>query len=125
MDEPEKFYLRPGIKTSGGQQYDISVFHQLHCLKYVRTYLYEVLQIAQHGPSTEGERTFVNLPDDHVSHCLDYIRQGVMCSADMTVEWPREERGGPSSAVDGWGVGHQCKSWVSGADPKSCVIVES
>lgn len=123
MNEPEKFHLQPGIPASGGEEYDISVFHQLHCLKYVRLYLYEVLAIAQNGIKNEGERYFVNRTDDHVSHCLDYVRQGLMCSADMTVEWPRREQTGPSSVVDGWGVGHQCKSWVSCTNLRSYILV--
>lgn len=31
----------------------------------------------------------------------------------MTVEWPREEADGSRFAVDGWGITHECKSWVS------------
>jgi hypothetical protein len=36
-----------------------------------------------------------------------------MCNADLTVEWPRTEESGERVAVDGWGVTHQCKDWVS------------
>lgn len=50
---------------------------------------------------------------EHVSHCIDYIRQGIMCSGDMAMEWPRTEADGVTRvAVDGWGVPHECKSWV-------------
>lgn len=121
VDEPEKYAdLGPGIATAAGQQqYDVSVFHQLHCLTYVRTYLYAVLDVAQRrgggggGDNDDGDRAFLAHEDDHVFHCLDYVRQGLMCSADLTVERPREEPDGSRFAVDGWGVGHECKSWVS------------
>jgi hypothetical protein len=48
----------------------------------------------------------------HVYHCFDYIRQALMCAGDLTLEWPRTEKNGQRFAVDGWGVSHQCKSWV-------------
>ena len=49
---------------------------------------------------------------DHIPHCFDYIRQALMCAGDLTLEWPRTEKNGQRFAVDGWGVPHQCKSWV-------------
>jgi len=48
----------------------------------------------------------------HVGHCIDYIRQGIMCAGDMSLEWPREEPDGRRVAVDGWGAQHVCRSWV-------------
>lgn len=30
----------------------------------------------------------------------------------MTMEWPKVETNGSRYQVDGWGVPHQCKSWV-------------
>ena len=50
---------------------------------------------------------------EHVNHCFDYIRQGIMCAGDMSIEWPRVEPDGRRFAVDGWGIPHECKSWVS------------
>ena len=49
----------------------------------------------------------------HVGHCIDYIRQGIMCAGDMSLETPREEPDGRRIAVDGWGMQHVCRSWVS------------
>ena len=50
----------------------------------------------------------------HVHHCFDYLRQTIMCAGDMSMEWPRTEADGRRVAVDGWGIPHTCKSWVSG-----------
>lgn len=113
VKEPQKYDLPSGVPSSQGQQYDITVFHQLHCLRYIRTFTYSILDLAQKGVSNEGERYFVDHPDDHIFHCFDYIRQGLMCNADMTVESPKEEDDGSHFAVNGWGIAHQCKSWVS------------
>lgn len=50
---------------------------------------------------------------EHVGHCFDYLRQGIMCAGDLALEWPRGVGVGGDRAVDGWGVVHECRSWVS------------
>lgn len=47
---------------------------------------------------------------DHVHHCFDYLRQGVTCAGDMSIEWPRVEKEGRRFAVDGWDIPHVCRS---------------
>ena len=42
----------------------------------------------------------------HVKHCLDFLRQSLMCLADRTVEVQTEEGG-----VTGFGTTHQCVDW--------------
>lgn len=48
-----------------------------------------------------------------------------MCAGDMTVEWPREEADGARFAVDGWGVEHQCKDWVSRRSVRFTAVLRS
>jgi hypothetical protein len=51
------------------------------------------------------------LVDKHAGHCFDYLRQGIQCSGDMSLEHSRDDE---KPGVDGWGVKHsECKSWVS------------
>lgn len=50
---------------------------------------------------------------EHMTHCFDYLRQTIACAGDMALEWPRTEPTGERVAVDGWGIPHECKSWVS------------
>lgn len=49
----------------------------------------------------------------HTMHCIDYLRQAVMCSADTSLEKvvvdPRTGRLG--MIVDGWRNAHQCRNW--------------
>ena len=53
------------------------VYHELHCLKYIRHYIYR--------DSYSIKKT--NVPVlDHVDHCIDSLRQLVMCRADMAVQ---------------------------------------
>lgn len=49
----------------------------------------------------------------HLAHCFDYLRQGVMCAGDMTLE-PAFELTGEDAGVqgvNGWGVEHQCRNY--------------
>lgn len=43
----------------------------------------------------------------HIRHCIDLLRQTLMCNPDTTVEEKDEEVGG----VHGFGVQHRCKQW--------------
>ena len=54
--------------------------------------------------------------DRREQHCMDYIRQLIMCRADMTVEWaaPYPDTLGNKDHIDGYGVPHTCTKWVSG-----------
>lgn len=58
----------------------------------------------------KGSETDMDLR--HVGHCFDYIRQGIMCAGDMSLE------GGAAPdrvVVDGMETPHRCRSWVSPA----------
>ena len=46
---------------------------------------------------------------NHIPHCFEYIRQGIMCSADTTLEKSRIEDGKITRDVDGWGAEHECR----------------
>lgn len=49
--------------------------------------------------------------DNHIEHCFDYLRQSIMCAADMTIEQARVDSDGHRRAVDGWKTTHQCREW--------------
>lgn len=44
----------------------------------------------------------------HIRHCIDLLRQTLMCRLDVTVELKNEELDG----VTGFGTAHQCKDWT-------------
>lgn len=52
-----------------------------------------------HGPTLQH----------HVEHCLSYLRQGIMCSADPTVENLSHVHG--KKTDEGWGNTHVCRDW--------------
>jgi hypothetical protein len=47
--------------------------------------------------------------DKHANHCFDYLRQSLQCAADTSLEWPKPG----TQIVNGWGMPHLCRSWVS------------
>ena len=49
--------------------------------------------------------------DGHTNHCFDYIRQGIQCAGDMTLEGPN--RGINSGIIGDRTAHHSCRSWVS------------
>lgn len=61
-------------------------------------------------PQTERFSNFSTGLFDHVDHCINAIRQSLMCNADLTpVVWHWSERDN-SSYVD-FNAVHTCKSW--------------
>ncbi|KAK1986217.1 hypothetical protein LZ30DRAFT_706121 [Colletotrichum cereale] len=72
--------------------YSVSVLHQLHCLKMLR-------------------RMALNLDvayDFHPHHCLNYLRESVLCAGDMTIEKMDEEH---KTTPVGSGVTRACKDF--------------
>lgn len=60
----------------------LSAFHQLHCLYTVRRAFYS-------NSKTGDELEPFDLGKErkpHVAHCFDYLRQGILCSADSSIE---------------------------------------
>jgi hypothetical protein len=51
------------------------------------------------------------MSDQHIYHCIDYIRQSIMCNGDTTLEKPSTVNGKPMRGVDGWGVAHECRDY--------------
>ncbi|EMD85385.1 hypothetical protein COCC4DRAFT_206580 [Bipolaris maydis ATCC 48331] len=75
-------------------QYNVSMFHQLHCLAMIRSVvqgLQEKTDPARihvrhdhgHGDPEAG------ISDKHWQHCLDYLRQRILRNANPTIEEPR------------------------------------
>ncbi len=113
IDSPKSYGLPLGKQTSNGQVYDISLFHQLHCLSGIRKHLLLLKGSIGRNNTQEIQEILLDPEVQHIYHCFDYIRQALMCAGDMTIEWPREEADGRRFAFDGWGIAHECQSWVS------------
>ncbi|KAK3317707.1 hypothetical protein B0T19DRAFT_435447 [Cercophora scortea] len=73
---------------------ELDVFHQLHCLNMIRQALHpEYYKPHTPGPHPGEEDEL--LGHDHVDHCVDAIRQSLMCNADISVltwRWNRKQK---------------------------------
>jgi len=54
----------------------------------------------------------------HINHCFDYIRQGIMCAGDMSLEGAIKGTADLQPTddlrrINGWGSSHECKNFVS------------
>ncbi|KAF7943964.1 hypothetical protein EAE96_010377 [Botrytis aclada] len=116
VEDPKKYGLRPGLPSvNGPDRYSVSVFHQLHCLGMIRESYNSVLmgvRLHIHGDEDLSDSAAQESEKEHISHCFDYLRQAMMCSVDMTIEWAMEMPDGkPPFTVDGWGITHTCRDW--------------
>ncbi|KAG9225253.1 hypothetical protein CCMSSC00406_0007084 [Pleurotus cornucopiae] len=89
---------------------ELDVFHELHCLNRIRKTIY-----SDYYPDMR-----LSLPGNeaHMSHCLDSIRQSLMCSSDVSlIVWKWDEEAGQSFPRGD--VVHRCrdfdkiKEWAS------------
>ncbi|KAJ5976687.1 hypothetical protein N7501_000029 [Penicillium viridicatum] len=102
VKHPEWYGLLPGIENDDGYEvFPVSVFHQLHCLRILREGYVALLG---------GKQRHDHIAS-HQDHCFDYLRQAIICSADLTLEKARVDEDGHRRATDGWGTEHRCKKW--------------
>ncbi|KAK7688218.1 hypothetical protein QCA50_008588 [Cerrena zonata] len=77
------------------------MFHQLRCLNIVREVIVDFY--ADESPDAK-----VNKPT-LVRHCMSYLRQTVLCRADMKMETVRAPKGHQMTVSD---VTHTCRDWT-------------
>ncbi|KAF4616187.1 hypothetical protein G7Y89_g15219 [Cudoniella acicularis] len=89
-----------------GSLFEASWTHALHCLYYTIDTYHQLVVNQKFG--FDGERN-----DYHAAHCFEYLRNQILCMADMTLE-------GSQSVLDATGAGqaHMCRnreeaiSWI-------------
>lgn len=59
------------------------------------------------GQKINDSEVHVDFQPSHVRHCIDLIRQSLMCQADTTLEVVDESING----VHGFRTLHQCRDW--------------
>ncbi|EPE24425.1 hypothetical protein GLAREA_08277 [Glarea lozoyensis ATCC 20868] len=78
--------------------FSVSVMHQVHCVAELKRAL---IQYRKDGVT--------QIADEHLDHCTEYLRQAVICHADLTLERP-ENMTFPQGST-GWGDMHRCRDW--------------
>ena len=97
--------------------FSFTLYHQIHCLETLRRAIVNPNEEHKHGGSEilngDGRRAEPRAKGEgegaHWSHCLNYLRQTLMCSADLTLE-PEIELGS-GNVGEGLHVTHVCKDW--------------
>ncbi|KAL2814808.1 hypothetical protein BJX63DRAFT_391661 [Aspergillus granulosus] len=118
VSDPRNYNLASGVpidnKTSPTEEgYLVSMYHQLHCiavLKRTVSVMENPNNTLLYFPTT-GQKIFGGMDLEHSNHCVEYLRQAVMCSGDLTLEPAEIIDGQVSHSVSGWGVEHQCRDW--------------
>lgn len=94
----------------------VSMFHALHCLSMIRDAVKgPKTGVAAHSHGSRGDTHGGKSEEEmHIGHCLSYIAQSLLCSADGTLERPKTYTDDAGNVlrddVDGEDVKHQCKS---------------
>lgn len=95
----------PFIDAHGTTLWKVSWAHQIHCLYYV---LDAYDRVVRYGPTGHENEVEGGHHAVHTRHCFDYLRQAILCSADMTLEGRTvfDKTGG----TDGFGHTHVCRN---------------
>ncbi|KAK0621567.1 hypothetical protein B0T17DRAFT_534429 [Bombardia bombarda] len=81
------------FKDGSGYIAEMAMYHELHCVKRVRKFLYK----EHYYPNmTEAEKVREDL---HMDHCLEYFRESAMCRGDTTLGTFFWRDGAPTSRV--------------------------
>ncbi|KAH8761128.1 hypothetical protein F5883DRAFT_129171 [Diaporthe sp. PMI_573] len=98
------FFVHPTIAPTRST---FSVFHQLHCLNGLRGGYWANQRAASAGEKISDEDLPVDIQTSHMRHCIDLLRQVLMCHGDTTPEVVDEEING----VHGFRTPHTCVDW--------------
>lgn len=97
-NSPNGYYVPKAI--TGKRVFVVTMFHELHCLRMFNA----------------GYRPETNIADEHLKHCLIYLRQLVLCDADMTPEpagWEEKWSVDDDTGLDREGATHVCPDFRS------------
>jgi hypothetical protein len=84
---------------------ELSVFHNLHCLNEIRLALSPGRDVEH-----KHERDLFHQGTVHLDHCVDQIRQALMCHADLTPV-PMQQIEGLENTLIGNGEEHTCRDF--------------
>ncbi|MCJ1367571.1 hypothetical protein MMC16_006705 [Acarospora aff. strigata] len=105
------FYNITSIPLADGSGYATETFmtHELHCLKLVRKWKYKEFYYAR---ELEHQGPALAELDRHVDHCIETLRQGIMCRSDVSLVTYSYIRGTRNVTARTWGH-HQCVKYES------------
>jgi len=111
VPHPRKYALPRSKKiendTEEAEIYSVSMTHQLHCLGVLRNVITKY---------SKGDKSrFAGA--GHEYHCLDYIRQAILCAGDTTLDHAEIEYNSDGTELKygftGANATHRCRDWDS------------
>ena len=84
--------------------FGLSMYHQIHCIDSIR-----FAMLGRMHPAREVEGMNTRRQVNHAHHCLNYLRQSVLCAADLTLE--PEVTAGSQDVEEGLFATHVCRDW--------------
>lgn len=87
--------------TEEAEIYSLSALHQLHCLGVIRDVIKRYEKHERSRFAGAG----------HEYHCIDYIRQSIMCHGDTTLDFAELQPDGVRRGFSGANSTHQCRDW--------------
>ncbi|KAF1918579.1 hypothetical protein BDU57DRAFT_203922 [Ampelomyces quisqualis] len=94
-------------QNPGGQIYSIAVFHELHCLMHLSSYVDQLVMQIRNRDFTLDESDV-----GHNDHCFNYIRNALICCGDTTLEGQSQAKMFEHIAgTDGTGAVHVCRNY--------------
>ncbi|KAI0516712.1 hypothetical protein F5B22DRAFT_655871 [Xylaria bambusicola] len=97
------YYNVTSLPLADGSGFASELFmtHELHCLKKVRQWIYKETYF------THVQGLELNELKRHVDHCIETLRQGIMCRGDVSLGTYTYLRGSIDVTARSWGK-HQC-----------------
>ncbi|KAI1124451.1 hypothetical protein F5Y10DRAFT_249324 [Nemania abortiva] len=97
------YYNVTSLPLADGSGYasELFVTHELHCLKKVRQWIYK----ESYFTDVQGFQR--NELKRHIDHCVETLRQGIMCRGDVSLGTYTYLRGSNDVTARSWGK-HQC-----------------
>ena len=90
--------------------FSVAMFHQLHCISRLQ-------QGLKHNDGSHGQY-------HHIQHCLNYLRQLFLCSADTTLEPGDVLYHAKGGDKDGTSFTRECRDWSAVYDFSDRNLVE-
>ncbi|KAI0154556.1 hypothetical protein GGR57DRAFT_466025 [Xylariaceae sp. FL1272] len=98
---PLREFSRDGSWDTDEEGFALSMHHQIHCLGLMKHVFLK----------SERNQTVTPLDYRHMDHCVEYIRQAVMCHGDLTLEPLLAGSTRTKIESDTWGSKHFCRDW--------------
>lgn len=84
-------------KTEG---FSVALMHQIHCVAIIK----HAFMVYRRSDATSHD-----VGIHHIDHCVEYLRQAIICHGDLTLERPSTQT--YPQGTTGWGDVHQCRDW--------------